>query len=201
MWRRSPHGERGLKCDTGLDKKTVYSRSPHGERGLKYVLIRWYVKGCMRVALLTESVDWNLDYAVFKLNYDTSLSSRRAWIEIPDFSFNCKYLPVALLTESVDWNASKLKQARKNTGSLSSRRAWIEIRWQGDVKTCNVSLSSRRAWIEIKAQFGHYYLYRSLSSRRAWIEIQLTILQYFCYRVALLTESVDWNWKRNSNNC
>ena len=34
--RRSPHGERGLKCS----KITVYvpatGRSPHGERGLKY---------------------------------------------------------------------------------------------------------------------------------------------------------------------
>ena len=32
---RSPHGERGLKCQLLIGARYVISRSPHGERGLK----------------------------------------------------------------------------------------------------------------------------------------------------------------------
>ena len=37
--RRSPHGERGLKClrDNGVEL-VAQCRSPHGERGLKYLI-------------------------------------------------------------------------------------------------------------------------------------------------------------------
>ena len=35
-YRRSPHGERGLKSDMFADGLTPDGRSPHGERGLKY---------------------------------------------------------------------------------------------------------------------------------------------------------------------
>ena len=57
--RRSPHGERGLKCRVG--EPTVYEdgRSPHGERGLKYGL--------------AVGID---------AGREGSLSSWRAWIEI-----------------------------------------------------------------------------------------------------------------------
>ena len=75
---RSPHGERGLKYQQQVQHLCNQRRSPHGERGLKF------------------------DYPVFKLNYDTSLSSRRAWIEIKKVISHSLHNMVALLTESVD---------------------------------------------------------------------------------------------------
>ena len=75
---RSPHGERGLKLRIISLRGFIKRRSPHGERGLKF------------------------DYPVFKLNYDTSLSSRRAWIEIKKVISHSLHNMVALLTESVD---------------------------------------------------------------------------------------------------
>ena len=104
----------------------VLGRSPHGERGLK----SWRLHSNLRqgrVALLTESVDWNVIYPKRFASIHSSLSSRRAWIEIEKtrinpqkmtcrsphgerglkwgtyFSYATGY-QVALLTESVDWN-------------------------------------------------------------------------------------------------
>ena len=53
---RSPHGERGLKFESGVTVWTDPGRSPHGERGLKF---RLTVDGGHKrlVALLMESVD------------------------------------------------------------------------------------------------------------------------------------------------
>ena len=53
---RSPHGERGLKCVFCRYCVRLFSRSPHGERGLKSA---WRAShGRLRdVALLMESVD------------------------------------------------------------------------------------------------------------------------------------------------
>ena len=36
---RSPHGERGLKCDGTWFSGYSKGRSPHGERGLKFAII------------------------------------------------------------------------------------------------------------------------------------------------------------------
>ena len=75
---RSPYGERGLKCRKGVRQLLTVRRSPYGERGLK----------------LRDGYRMTLD--------KTSLSLRRAWIEItfpPDIVICAK---VALLTESVD---------------------------------------------------------------------------------------------------
>ena len=58
------------------------------------------------VALLTESVDWNLVKPMVRIVRVASLSSRRAWIEIFSKSFKLNIHSVALLTESVDWNIS-----------------------------------------------------------------------------------------------
>ena len=76
--RRSPHGERGLKCSTKDTAGNGASSSPHGERGLKLRAIlrlayrrgrsphgerglKWHVgdqgRNRHQVALLTESVD------------------------------------------------------------------------------------------------------------------------------------------------
>ena len=80
---RSPHGERGLKLPfwllntpsiASLSSRRAWieivtfcklsgsfdSRSPHGERGLKFLTKNHPLRVCS-VALLTESVDWNID--------------------------------------------------------------------------------------------------------------------------------------------
>ena len=130
----------------------VSGRSPHGERGLKsdFDKITCFKRLC-KVALLTESVDWNINC------YTEPLKS---WF-------------VALLTESVDWNQKIVNRTNKAPTSLSSRRAWIEMSLKLETKFLVASLSSRRAWIEIMVQAKFWIDHRkSLSSRRAWIEIK-----------------------------
>ena len=61
------------------------------------------------------------------LTFSESLSARRAWIEIPRTSHDFRAPKVALRKESVDRN-KYVVQCRKMLGvSLSARRAWIEI--------------------------------------------------------------------------
>ena len=81
----------------------------------------------MEVALRKESVDRNTNLHSINCMTHTSLSARRAWIEIANFCRN-RFCPT----------------------SLSARRAWIEIphaAYAGN--TLLASLSARRAWIEI----------------------------------------------------
>ena len=113
--------------------------------------------GLVSVALRKESVDRNILPAVPFRTLRTSLSARRAWIEI-----------------------YKLRIHQKQEKSLSARRAWIEItpavRSQFMRTT---SLSARRAWIEIVHDSKlEKNIQRSLSARRAWIEIFPTIILY-----------------------
>ena len=89
-------------------------RSPHGERGLKYCIFVNLIK-IKTVALLTESVDWNMVMG-------KPVGKQR---------------PVALLTESVDWNLGLMASEGGRRQSLSSRRAWIEIRQQKYCKMVN----------------------------------------------------------------
>ena len=79
------------------------------------------------VALRKESVDRN-NIALANIRvYTTSLSARRAWIEI------CRACRSGWLL-----------------ASLSARRAWIEIAPRWRISGCTLrSLSARRAWIEI----------------------------------------------------
>ena len=78
------------------------------------------------VALRKESVDRNVNLRVVDGSKSSSLSARRAWIEMD-----------GVVSGSADYV------------SLSARRAWIEIFYYAD-KDCDwVSLSARRAWIEI----------------------------------------------------
>ena len=109
------------------------------------------------VALRKESVDRNCLWAPDHSQDYSSLSARRAWIEI-------------LLFTAVFLFAG---------GSLSARRAWIEIlclmlRGLGP----RPSLSARRAWIEMLKDFcANVHLTVSLSARRAWIEISYGALE------------------------
>ena len=105
-----------------------------------------------------------------------SLSSRRAWIEIPfDFSPS-----VGSGSRSPHGERGLKFDNCMGSGttavSLSSRRAWIEIARVALKVFVARSLSSRRAWIEINIVNEELErLKRSLSSRRAWIEISKSI--------------------------
>ena len=155
------------------------------------------------VALRKESVDRNRRYPARCVVLLSSLSARRAWIEIA----SC-------------WRVSRRPL------SLSARRAWIEICYLDNIEINEASLSARRAWIEIPAGcwrdarravalrkesvdrnyrvgniplhiivalrkesvdrniLPHGYivrLYRSLSARRAWIEISVKDLNAHLY--------------------
>ena len=102
----------------------------------------------------------------------TSLSARRAWIEIV-----CPLLMFWLFRPS-----------------LSARRAWIEIHsWWLRCWQLAASLSARRAWIEILGSRLYDMSAASLSARRAWIEILYQLYDTYAKVVALRKESVDRN--------
>ena len=79
------------------------------------------------VALRKESVDRNRKFILFLILFITSLSARRAWIEITIVSTPFLLFTVALRKESVDRNIVFLHFATLKFVSLSARRAWIEI--------------------------------------------------------------------------
>ena len=86
------------------------------------------------------------------MTYSTgSLSSRRAWIEIP---YECNNIIEVSGRSPHGERGLKCEHDEKKTSlleSLSSRRAWIEIMYRMYDKKAEqkMSLSSRRAWIEI----------------------------------------------------
>ena len=123
--RRSPHGERGLKsvvyqihtyCNLSLSSRRAWIEiscipNPHILQPVALLTesVDWNVTEQETVdfglvALLTESVDWNQSEGTFLDTNSLSLSSRRAWIEILKQTVADKLDGVALLTESVDWN-------------------------------------------------------------------------------------------------
>ena len=178
-------------------QSVITCRSPHGERGLK---CEYAPDLCLAdmVALLTESVDWNpimRNPEEFTL---MSLSSRRAWIEIAANARQEDMIAlVALLTESVDWNWP-LFDGAFNTVSRSphGERGLKFALASFSITSYPWSLSSRRAWIEIRKWVTSEIL---PSSRSPHGERGLKF-RYFrsIYQkirtVALLTESVDWNF-------
>ena len=83
--------------------------------------------GKYAVALRKESVDRNRWGRWREQLPGSSLSARRAWIEI-SMSFNAvKSWVVALRKESVDRNYPPVEPVKICVKSLSVRRAWIEI--------------------------------------------------------------------------
>ena len=85
------------------------------------------VDGSKSVALRKESVDRNTFEEVENYEEQTSLSARRAWIEILHTSHDFPAPKVALRKESVDRNVLRKITITVDEGSLSARRAWIEI--------------------------------------------------------------------------
>ena len=80
------------------------------------------------VALRKESVDRNKYTPTKDYIVETSLSARRAWIEIFQLVGGvARRVVVALRKESVDRNQQNVGQNYIAGESLSARRAWIEI--------------------------------------------------------------------------
>ena len=127
------------------------------------------------VALRKESVDRNLSFLLVAGSLITSLSARRAWIEIVRRGGDGGFI----------------------AQSLSARRAWIEICClQGFLSAMLQSLSARRAWIEMPRFRQLRAMALSLSARRAWIEIRSATITLASSSVALRKESVDRNPSR-----
>ena len=102
---------------------------------------------------------------------ELSLSARRAWIEIFIGPLIFSVQAVALRKESVDRNINEEKNTRKAVVALrkeSVDRNCVKLLLQS-MKV--LSLSARRAWIEITQRRDFKRLGLSLSARRAWIEI------------------------------
>ena len=72
-------------------------------------------------------MDRNVNLRVVDGSKSSSLSARRAWIEIRHTTHDFPAPKVALRKESVDRNAEDWLNAGALSRSLSARRAWIEI--------------------------------------------------------------------------
>ena len=94
-------------------------------------------------------MDRNRRHEDGSLRLDTSLSARRAWIEMPPGLACSAICTVALRKESVDRNVNDDDEHTVLDVSLSARRAWIEIVHLNALDGESASLSARRAWIEI----------------------------------------------------
>ena len=79
------------------------------------------------VALRKESVDRNDSSELNSSWISSSLSARRAWIEIEVENGFAGVLFVALRKESVDRNLDTRQHDAECLRSLSARRAWIEM--------------------------------------------------------------------------
>ncbi len=79
------------------------------------------------VALRKESVDRNGLSYFYIIKITTSLSARRAWIEMQIRGPDIPIRGVALRKESVDRNVHGLPGHASDIASLSARRAWIEM--------------------------------------------------------------------------
>ena len=110
------------KCPTVLCTFAVALRKESVDRNFSFQCLF----ECPVVALRKESVDRNFHFTSKVSHALSSLSARRAWIEIADVGRSCSFL-----------------------ASLSARRAWIEISIAHLRTVRNLSLSARRAWIEI----------------------------------------------------
>ena len=101
------------------------------------------------VALRKESVDRNgLGFRHYRDDV-SSLSARRAWIEIVMQEIAQQRKQVALRKESVDRNSSGVKA--DSVSQVALRKESVD-RNDGTLINCNsnfTSLSARRAWIEM----------------------------------------------------
>ena len=124
------------------------------------------------VALRKESVDRNSSRYWASVSFMSSLSARRAWIEIRAATSSLMAAP-----------------------SLSARRAWIEIPQLHKPVRAVWSLSARRAWIEIFLLRCTPRPANSVALRKESVDRNLPALRRpcWCCAVALRKESVDRN--------
>ena len=125
------------------------------------------------VALRKESVDRNAMNPKKNTVAVTSLSARRAWIEIDCRKGQADCSTVALRKESVDRN--RCSPVSAFTSSC------VALRKE------SVDRNSRSFFMKETSGLS------SLSARRAWIEILCLRLMFWLFRVALRKESVDRN--------
>ena len=83
----------------------------------------------------------------------TSLSARRAWIEIFDVQPLPEPATVALRKESVDRNTVGVGALLSNMKSLSARRAWIEIYTRLAI-TLKVTVALRKESVDRNFHYG-----------------------------------------------
>ena len=147
--RRSPHGERGLKCPYQTNRNDHHSRSPHGERGLKF----YENKEDYNITRRSPHGERGLKFypSVRTRGSRLSLSSRRAWIEIKKAKavkrfWSCRSphgergLKLCHLLNLICLISSRSPHGERG---LKSCKVDLQINLKGK------SLSSRRAWIEI----------------------------------------------------
>ena len=105
-----------------------------------------------------------------------SLSARRAWIEILMSSKARRISVVALRKESVDRNLTGSADGGPFGASLSARRAWIEIRYV-DLVPVNYKVALRKESVDRNMYPSQCRTFASgsLSARRAWIEINVQV--------------------------
>ena len=102
------------------------------------------------VALRKESVDRNVNLRVVDGSKSSSLSARRAWIEMPDSLVPFVPLLVALRKESVDRNIiSRCSLVLAFTVALRKESVDRNLQMSEQISVKQSSLSARRAWIEI----------------------------------------------------
>ena len=103
-------------------------------------------------------MDRNVNLRVVDGSKSSSLSARRAWIEIIAL-FDFPVVPaVALRKESVDRNCGYIRSIRKGT-AVALRKESVDrnlASWSA-VLTELLSLSARRAWIEISGHLVGVY--------------------------------------------
>ena len=132
----------------------------------------------------------------YEITSGTSLSARRAWIEIMQTKKEKTPHPVALRKESVDRNPMPCTKLITRLKSLSARRAWIEMPCRAGPLPCWMPVALRKESVDRNPMPCTKLITRlkSLSARRAWIEMPCRAGPLPCWMpVALRKESVDRN--------
>ena len=140
--------DRNVNSHSSTRRKVIVAlRKESVDRNSTYVI---RLPRCQVVALRKESVDRNVNLRVVDGSKSSSLSARRAWIEIPPL---CGRIPASM--------------------SLSARRAWIEMLKTGLMLVLSL-VALRKESVDRNAvgSWPHGMNLSSLSARRAWIEIQ-----------------------------
>ena len=101
------------------------------------------------VALRKESVDRNGFGAKLVHSFLSSLSARRAWIEISTYVTRLPRAQVALRKESVDRNRAVQNTQINKHVALRKESVDRNLDLALHKRGCIMSLSARRAWIEI----------------------------------------------------